>query len=49
MWAMIRATAAFDDVANGRRQRARLQALRALLDDPAWLRNRGLLGILIRP
>ena len=49
MRAIIRATAAFDDYANDRRMQARLNAVRALLTDPVWLRNRGLLGILLKP
>ena len=49
MHAMIRATAAFEDLAYGRRRRARLQAGLALLSDPVWFRNRGLLGILLKP
>jgi hypothetical protein len=49
LWAAIRATEAFDDLANGRRQRARLKAAHALMTDPGWLRNRGLLGILLKP
>ena len=49
MRAIIRATAAFDDLANDRRQQARLKAAWALLTDPVWLRNRGLLSILLKP
>jgi len=49
MRAIIRATAAFDDLANGRREWARLRAAWALLTDLGWLRNRGLLSILLKP
>lgn len=47
--AIIWATSAFDHLANGRRQLARLKAAWALMADFAWLRNRGLLGILLKP
>jgi len=49
MRAIIRATAAFNDLANGRREQARLKAAWALLTDPVWLRNRGMLSILLKP
>lgn len=49
LWGMIRATAAFEDFAYGRRSQARLKAARALFTDPAWIRNRGLLSILLKP
>ncbi len=47
--ALIRATAAFDDLANGCRRQARLKAAQTFLTDPAWLRNRGLLSVLLKP
>jgi hypothetical protein len=47
--AMIRAAAAFEHLAHGRRQPARLSALQAVWTDPAWLENRGLLKILVGP
>lgn len=49
MWAIIRAAAAFEDLANGCRRLARLRAAQAILTDPVWLRNRGLVGILVKP
>lgn len=49
LWAAIYATEAFDNLANGLRLRARLKAAQALLSDLGWRRNRGLLGILLRP
>jgi glycosyltransferase involved in cell wall biosynthesis len=47
MWAAILATAAFEAIANGHPKRARSQAASALVRDPSWLRNRGLLNILL--
>ena len=47
--AMIRATAAFEDFANGCRSSARRKAASALFLDWAWLRNRGLLSIMLKP
>lgn len=45
--ALIRATAAFDARAAGRRYDAYLYAIEALVTDPIWFRNRGLLRILL--
>jgi glycosyltransferase involved in cell wall biosynthesis len=47
--ALIQATQAFAHLFNERRFPARLKAAQALLLDPRWLKNRGLLGILLRP
>jgi len=47
--AMIQAVEAFETVAQGRRQQARIKAAQALFADPAWVRNRGLLSILLKP
>ena len=47
MRAMIQAVAAFDEKAQGRHMHARLSAAQAILMDTAWLKNRGLIKILI--
>lgn len=47
--AAIRATAAFEDWIHERRWSARRHAAWALIMDPTWLRNRGLVGILLKP
>jgi hypothetical protein len=49
MGAIVQATAAFDDMAQGRRQQARLKAVRTIMADPRWMQNRGLLSILLKP
>lgn len=47
--AAIRATAAFDARAKGQCKKARLHAAQALVKDPTWLRNHGLLKIMLKP
>jgi hypothetical protein len=49
MMAHINATTAFELMTLGYRQRAREYALKALVADLRWLKNRGLLGVLVRP
>ncbi len=45
--AAIWATAAFEDLANGQSREARCRAAWALVTDPSWVRNRGLVKILV--
>ena len=49
MHALVRATAAFEALVNKQRWEARKNAVGAILLDPTWLYNRGMLSIILKP